>query len=71
MSAQPNFVGLSDREMQVLRLLLQEKTSAQIAEQLFISKRTVDSHRMNILDKTGCKTVIGLYKLVQNSGLEL
>jgi len=62
---------LTDREREVLRLLLQEKTSVQIAEELFISKRTVDSHRINILDKTGCKTVIGLYKLVQNSGIEL
>ena len=62
---------LTDREREVLRLLLQEKTSVQIAEELFISKRTVDSHRINILDKTGCKTVFGLYKLVQNSGIEL
>lgn len=53
---------LSDRETEILKLILSELSSAEIAEQLNISVRTVDSHRRNILAKTGVKSLIGLYK---------
>ena len=48
---------LSDRERDVLHLVLQGKSSKDIAEELFISKSTVDSHRRNILEKTGMKSI--------------
>ncbi len=53
---------LSQRETQVLQLILKEHTSKEIAEQLFISKQTVDSHRLSIMEKTGSKSVVGLIK---------
>lgn len=48
---------LTNRERDVLHLILQGKSSKEIAELLFVSKSTVDSHRKNILDKTGIKTI--------------
>ena len=55
---------LSTREKEVLDLIMQEFTSKEIAEQLFISKQTVDTHRINIMQKTGAKTLVGLIKMV-------
>lgn len=51
---------LSCREIDVLKLICQENTNNEIAEQLFISKRTVESHRQRILDKVGAKNTVGL-----------
>ena len=53
-------VPLSDREKEVLHLILKEYSNAEIAEQLFISPRTVDAHKRNLLEKTGAKNVAGL-----------
>jgi PAS domain S-box-containing protein len=47
--------SLSKRERQILTCILQGKTSMQIAETLFISRFTVDTHRRNILAKTNCR----------------
>lgn len=51
---------LSDREKEVLHLILKEKANQEIADELFISVRTVDAHKRNLLDKTGSKTITGL-----------
>ena len=53
-------VDLSDREKEVLILIANEYTNQEIADKLFISHRTVESHKRNLLDKTGCKNVAGL-----------
>lgn len=53
---------LSEREKEVLSLIYKELSSAQIAEKLFISIHTVDTHRKNILKKTGTKTLVSLLK---------
>ncbi|TAL62475.1 MAG: response regulator transcription factor [Bacteroidetes bacterium] len=53
---------LSGREIEILKLIMQECSSEEIAEKLFISKSTVDSHRKNILEKTRVKTIVGLCK---------
>ncbi|NLR93036.1 MULTISPECIES: response regulator transcription factor [Flammeovirga] len=53
-------VPLSDREKDVLHLILKEKTNKEIADELFISIRTVDAHKRNLLDKTGSKNLAGL-----------
>ncbi len=45
---------LSEREAEVLPLVCGGLSNQQIAERLFISKRTVDKHRANIMAKTGC-----------------
>lgn len=53
---------LSERELEVLKLIIEEFSSESIAQRLFISKRTVDAHRANILEKTGCQNIISLIK---------
>ena len=53
---------LSHREIEVLRLIAQEHSNAEIAEKLFISIRTVDTHRRNILEKLQLKNTAGLVK---------
>jgi DNA-binding NarL/FixJ family response regulator len=60
--------ALSQREKEVLELIVQEYTSKEIAEKLFISKQTVDTHRINIMQKTDCKTLVGLIKYAIQSG---
>jgi DNA-binding NarL/FixJ family response regulator len=55
-------VKLTHREQEVLELILRELTSREIAEKLFISKQTVDSHRISLMEKTGSKSVVGLIK---------
>jgi len=54
---------LSDRERDVLRLVLSGKNSKEISEKLFISINTVHSHRRNILKKTGCKSTLELLRI--------
>lgn len=53
-------VELSSREREVLQLICEEYTTPEIAEKLYISPRTVDGHRNNLLEKMGCKNVAGL-----------
>lgn len=51
---------LSEREIEVLLAICQGLSTQEIADKLFISKRTVDKHRANILDKSGCKNTASL-----------
>ncbi len=53
-------IPLSRREKEIVKLVMEELTNQEIAEKLFISVRTVEAHKRNILEKTGCKTVAGL-----------
>jgi DNA-binding CsgD family transcriptional regulator len=59
---------LSEREMQVLILLAQGKNSRAIAEELFISKETVDKHRKNILAKTNTRNTAELITFSLKNG---
>ena len=52
--------SLSERELDVLKLLCQQKTAKEIGEKLFITKRTVEGHKNNLFLKTGAKNVAGL-----------
>ena len=56
----PPVAELTTREREILRLVAEEKTNHDIAAALFISERTVETHRKNILTKTSCKSVVGL-----------
>jgi len=58
---------LTDRENQVLDLILAEMSNAAIARALSISDKTVESHRKSIYLKTGARTVVGLVKQVLKS----
>jgi DNA-binding NarL/FixJ family response regulator len=62
-------IELTEREIEVLRLICQEYTNKEIGEQLFLSPRTVDGHRNNILEKTGVKNTVGLVLYAIEHGL--
>lgn len=51
---------LSDREIEVLRLLCRQNNTSEIASKMCISKRTVDGYRCKLLDKTASKNTVGL-----------
>ncbi|MGZ3863810.1 MAG: response regulator [Bacteroidia bacterium] len=51
---------LSDREVEVIRMICKEYTPKEISEKLFLSLKTVNRHRENMLEKTGAQTTAGL-----------
>ncbi|MDJ1470769.1 response regulator transcription factor [Xanthocytophaga flava] len=53
-TGQPEGIGLSKREMEILQLVAKGYTNAKIADLLFTSKRTIENHRQSLLAKTGC-----------------
>jgi DNA-binding NarL/FixJ family response regulator len=59
---------LSSREMEIFRMLVQGKSQSEIAEQLFISNKTVSTHKTHLLEKLGAKSVAELvrYAVQQN-----
>lgn len=59
---------LTRREIEVLKLIVAEKTSNEIADNLGISVRTVETHRKNISHKTKVRNPIGLVKYAIQSG---
>lgn len=57
-----NQVNLTLREREILKLISKEYSNSQIANELFISERTVETHRKNIFRKTNTKSIVGLIK---------
>ena len=53
---------LSERELEVLKLIEKELTTEEIAEQLNVTVSTIETHRRNMFKKVGVKNVIGLLK---------
>jgi len=60
--------GLSAREQEILLLVADGLTTAAIAEKLFTSPRTVETHRQNIMEKTGAKNTAALVKMAISEG---
>ena len=60
---------LSDRELEVLRGICTELTTAEIAEKMFVSPRTVEFHRNNLLLKTGARNAAGLVVYAMTKGI--
>lgn len=60
---------LTDREREILKLIAKEYTNKQMAEELFISERTVETHRKNIFRKTGTNNLVGLIKFAYANNL--
>lgn len=80
-SVQPPNMGekevLSERELEIIRLICEQKTAKEIADQLFINQRTVEGHKNNMFAKTGAKNIAGLViyaiqnKLIDESSLPI
>jgi len=61
--------GLTDRELEIVRLISAGLKSSEIAKRLFISVNTVDTHRKNIFSKTGVKNAVGLMHYARKHGI--
>lgn len=62
-------IDLSKREVEVLMLIAEGYTNLEIADKLFTSKRTVEGHRQNLIDKTGSRNTAALIRYAILSGL--
>jgi len=62
-------VKLTAREMEIVRLIAEGLTSQEMAERLFISPRTVETHRANLMKKTGVKNAMELVRKVERMGV--
>ena len=60
---------LSEREIEILVGICRGESTQEIADRLYISKRTVDKHRANILEKSGCKNTASLVVYAIRHGL--
>jgi DNA-binding NarL/FixJ family response regulator len=60
---------LTARELDVLRLIADELPTNLIAERLFISPTTVETHRRHLMQKLGVKSVVGMVKFAMKNGL--
>lgn len=61
--------SLTEREVEIIKLIAQEKSSADIAGELFISKGTVEVHRSKIFKKLGVRNVVGVVKFAMKYNL--
>ncbi len=61
--------GLTERELEVLQLVAEGRTSQEVADRLFISVRTVETHRKHIMEKLGLHTPADLVKYALRQGL--
>lgn len=62
-------VELTEREIDVLKLIVQEFMTTEIAEKLFISTHTVETHRKNLISKLNVRNIAGLVKYAMQHGL--
>lgn len=61
--------SLSRREKEILRLIIDEATTSEIAEKLFITIGTVETHRHNMMNKLGVRNTAGLVRMALTHGL--
>ena len=62
-------IPLTPREIEIMQLIIQELTNAEIAERIFISPTTVETHRRNLMKKLGVSSALGLMKYALKHGL--
>jgi len=62
-------IALSKREVEVLKLIAEEFTTQEIADQLFLSKHTIESYRKNLISKLGVRNLAGLTRYAVEKGL--
>lgn len=63
-----NKINLTEREIDIIECIAKEMTNSEMAKALFISERTVETHRKNIFRKTGTRSVLGLVKFALDKG---
>lgn len=63
------FSQLTEREIEIIKLISKELSSQEIAEKLFIAPKTVETHRHNILKKLSLKNTVALIKYAYKNGL--
>jgi DNA-binding NarL/FixJ family response regulator len=56
----PNTVKFNEKELKILKLISEDKTTEEISEEVFLSPRTVETIRQNMKSKVGAKTIAGL-----------
>jgi DNA-binding NarL/FixJ family response regulator len=62
-------INLNDKEKQVLKLICEEHTTAEIGNVLFLSARTIEGIRMDLLDKVGVRNIAGLVVYAMRQGI--
>lgn len=65
----PDLVEFTPREAEVLQLICEGRTAAEIATQLYLSRRTVEGHWQKLLEKTSAPNVVGLVVFAARHGL--
>ena len=65
----PFEIEVTQREREVLQLICEQMTTTEIADKLYISPRTVDGHRNNLLSKLDCRNTAGLVVYAMQNGL--
>ncbi len=68
-NSKKNFPKISRREKEVLQLIIEEFTTQEIAQKLFISLKTVESHRSNLLAKLNARNTAGLVRVAMENNL--
>lgn len=63
-----HLITLSTRELEVLQLIVMEKTTAEIGDILFISEHTIKTHRKNIMNKLGAINMAGMVRRAYEEG---
>ncbi len=61
--------SLTDREIEILKLIAEGMSNKEIGDQLFISHRTVDTHRTNLMKKLDVQNIAGLIRFAINNNL--
>ena len=56
----PNPIKFTDKELKILRLLAEDKTTEEISKEVYLSPRTIETIRQNMKTKVGAKTIAGL-----------
>ncbi len=62
-------LSITQREREILELITQDLTSQEIADKIFVNKKTVEAHRLHLLQKLGVKTSASLVKKAIDLGL--
>jgi DNA-binding NarL/FixJ family response regulator len=56
----PNPIKMSEKELKILKLIAEDKTTEEISKEVFLSPRTIETIRQNMKTKVGAKTIAGL-----------